>query len=89
MKFLDLHENAQAALAGAIGFTKNGSARLGSTPLSKSPLARTLARYRQVLYRLGRDWNDSDVVYALWEVPKIYDSRVWWGDSKSQGNGWE
>ncbi|KAG8958018.1 hypothetical protein FRC05_009437, partial [Tulasnella sp. 425] len=84
-EILSLHENARAALAEAIWVYQQLNNTTGNHQAFQIPLARTLVRYHQVLCRLGRDWNDSDVVDALREAIKIYDSRVWWGES--QGNG--
>ncbi|KAG8929155.1 hypothetical protein FRC01_004766 [Tulasnella sp. 417] len=87
-EILGLYENARACLAEAIWVYQQLNSTTGNHQAFQIPLARTLVRYHQVLCRLGRDWNDSDVVDALREAIKIYDSRVWWGDS-SQGSGLE
>ncbi|KAG8896608.1 hypothetical protein FRC00_005690 [Tulasnella sp. 408] len=87
-EILGLYENARACLAEAIWVYQQLNNTTGNHQAFQIPLARTLVRYHQVLCRLGRDWNDSDVVDALREAIKIYDSRVWWGGS-GQGSGLE
>ncbi|KAG8939999.1 hypothetical protein FRC04_005684 [Tulasnella sp. 424] len=73
-EILSLHENARAALAEAMWVYQQLNNTTGNHQEFQIPPAR-------------RDWNDSDVVDALREAIKIYDSGVWWGES--QGNGLE
>ncbi|KAG8976534.1 hypothetical protein FRB90_009136, partial [Tulasnella sp. 427] len=89
-EILGLHENARAALAEAIWVYQQLTNTTGNQQAFRIPLARTLVRYHQVLCRLGRDWNDSDVVDALREAIKIYEGRVWMGAGSTMvGSGLE
>ncbi|KAG8913380.1 hypothetical protein FRC01_004574 [Tulasnella sp. 417] len=83
-EILGRYENARACLAEAICVYQQLNSTAGDRQAFQIPLARNLVKYHHVLCRLGRDWDDSDVVNALHEARKIYDSRVWSGESSTQ-----
>ncbi|KAG8909954.1 hypothetical protein FRC01_006628 [Tulasnella sp. 417] len=83
-EILGRYENARACLAEAICVYQQLNSTTGDRQAFRIPLARNLVKYHQVLCRLGRDWDDSDVVNALHEARKIYDSLVWSGESSGQ-----
>ncbi|KAG9045900.1 hypothetical protein FS837_005458 [Tulasnella sp. UAMH 9824] len=78
-EILGLQENARACLEEVIHVYRRLSSTFENHHTFQIPLARAMVRYHQVLCHLGCDWNDSDLVDALRECIKIYNSLIFSG----------